>query len=335
MSKVRMAQYGTSHGHAGGKMRAMLDNPSVEVAGVYEPNPERRRACEESEGGYRGVRFYSEAEEMLGDGSIAAVASEGANDESLDQTEQIVAAGKHVWYDKPAGDDWEQGQRVFARAREAGLQIQMGYMLRYHPAFKQVSEWARGGMLGQVFSIRAHMSTWLDEPARERISVHAGGIHYDLAGHMLDQVVWILGRPEKVTPFLRNDSGVVPKFCDNTLAVYEFENAMATIDIAAMETRPMARRFEVYGTRGSVIITEPFEPGVRIRLCLDEKREGFEQGEQVVSVEALGRLDLYRLELRSFLAAIRGERAPDRSLEHELLVQETLLRGCRRFDGGS
>jgi predicted dehydrogenase len=76
MSKVRMAQYGTSHGHAGGKMRAMLDNPSVEVAGVYEPNPERRRACEGSEGGYRGVRFYSEAEEMLGDGSIAAVASE-------------------------------------------------------------------------------------------------------------------------------------------------------------------------------------------------------------------------------------------------------------------
>ena len=72
-----------------------------------------------------------------------------------------------------------------------------------------------------------------------------------------------------------------------------------------------------------------------IRLCLDEKREGFEQGEQVVSVEALGRLDLYALELRSFLAAIQGERAPDRSLEHELLVQETLLRGCRRSDGGS
>jgi predicted dehydrogenase len=324
MDKISIAQYGTSHGHAGGKMRAMLNDPSVEVAGVYEPDPVKRRACEGSEG-YLGVRFYTTAEELLSDRTIDAVASEGANDESLGQTEQIVAAGKHVWYDKPAGDDWEQCQRVFASARESGLQIQMGYMLRYHPAFRQVSEWARGGMLGQVFSIRAHMSTWLDEPARERISVHAGGIHFDLAGHMLDQVVWILGRPVKVTPFLRNDSGQVPKFRDNTLVVYEFENAIAFIDIAAMETRPMARRFEVYGTRGSAIITEPFEPGTSIRLCLDEGRAGYDQGEQVVSVEALGRLDLYSLELRSFLAAIRGERPPDRTLEHELLVQEALL----------
>ena len=39
---------------------------------------------------------------------------------------------------------------------------------------------------------------------------HRGGIFFDLGGHMLDQVVWILGRPVKVTSFLRNDSGAVP-----------------------------------------------------------------------------------------------------------------------------
>jgi hypothetical protein len=33
-------------------------------------------------------------------------ASEGRNDQSIEQTAQFVEAGKHVWYDEPAGDDW-------------------------------------------------------------------------------------------------------------------------------------------------------------------------------------------------------------------------------------
>ena len=42
MAKIRMAQYGTKHGHARGKLQAMLVNPDVEVAGVFEPDEERR-----------------------------------------------------------------------------------------------------------------------------------------------------------------------------------------------------------------------------------------------------------------------------------------------------
>ena len=40
-----------------------------------------------------------------------------------------------------------------------------------------------------------------------------------------------------------------------------------------METQPMARRFEVYGTAGSAILVEPFEPGSLIRLCLADASE--------------------------------------------------------------
>jgi hypothetical protein len=39
----------------------------------------------------------------------------------------------------------------------------------------------------------------------------------------------------------------------------------------------------------------------------------------------------YELELAAFLPAIRGERPPDRSLDHEILVQETLLRATGRI----
>ena len=324
-----MAQIGTGHGHAAGKMRSMRSSDQVEVAGICEPDEEeRRRAADDP--AYEGLHWYDSAGEMLADDSIAAVASEGRNSRSLDQTEQIVAAGRHVWYDKPAGDDYAQWQRVLDRARDRGLHVQMGYMLRYNPIFARVTEWARSGFLGDIFSVRAHMSTSVPAEARERIAeAHAGGVHYDLAGHMLDLIVWMLGRPTRVTAFLRNDTGQVPAFSDNTLGVYEFDRAMAIVDIAAMETAPMARRFEVYGTRGSAIILEPFEPGHAVRLCLDEDRGGYRQGGQIVELAGCDRQTSYDRELAAFLRTIAGGQEPDRPREHELLVQETLLRGIR------
>ncbi|HJP29604.1 MAG: Gfo/Idh/MocA family oxidoreductase [Candidatus Latescibacteria bacterium] len=321
---LRMAQYGTGHGHAGGKLRSMQENPDVEVAGVFEPDAARRAAAG---GAFADVHWFETEGQMLGDSSIVAVASEGRNNESLGQTEAIVTAGKHVWYDKPAGDDWAQAQRMFAAAKAGRIHVQMGYMLRYHEVFQQVCEWVRSGFLGQVFSVRAHMSTFLPPAAQQIIADnHEGGILYDLSGHMLDQILWMLGRPEKVTSFLRNDSGQVAGFKDNCLGVFEFDGAIATVDIAALETRPMARRFEVYGTRGSAIITEPFEPGNQIRLCLDEARDGYEEGEQVIEMETRSRQQCYDAELVDFVGVVRDGRAPIRDLDHELLVQETILR---------
>lgn len=325
MTPIRMAQYGAKHGHAAGKLLAMLRNPHVEVAGVYEPDPARRAAAAQEEP-YRHVHWFESAAELLGDRSIAAVASEGLNSQSLDYTEEIVQAGKHVWYDKPAGDNWAQWQRVVDQVRKQGVYLQMGYMFRYHVAFRQIAEWARSGLLGEIFSVRGHMSTWLTEAQREVISEHEGGIFYDLAGHMIDQVVWLLGRPNRVTTFLRNDSGIVPAFKDNTLGVFEFDRALAFIDIAAMEARPVARRFEVYGSRGSAIIIDRFDPAGDIRLCLEEAGGGYPQGVSRVEVPEQSRQEMYERELEAFVAVLCGKKAPDRTLEHELLVQETLLR---------
>ncbi len=326
MAKIRMAQYGTKHGHARGKLQAMLGNPDVEVAGVYEPDEERRAKHQANGSWSYDVHWYKDASEMLEDDTIVAIASEGNNAESLDQTEEIVNAGKHVWYDKPAGENWEQWQRVIATAQEKSLLVQMGYMLRYHSSFRQVTDWARSGFLGNVFSVRAHMSTNISKEARTRISQHIGGIFFDLGGHVLDQVVWMLGRPEKVTSFLRNDGGSVEPFKDNTLTVYEYEKGMAFITISALEPRPIARRFEVYGTEGSAIIVEPFEPGHTIRLCLQDAKDRYSQGEQIVHIDGESRQRTYELELVAFLATIKGEQPPDRPMSHELLVQETLLR---------
>lgn len=340
MPEIRMAQLGVKHGHAAGKMRAMQAQPGVELVGVYEPDAAVRRRAAESTG-YAGVRWLASAEEALADAGVVAIAIEGSNAESLAMAQRAVAAGKHLWYDKPAGDDWPAFQRLIADARERHLSVQMGYMFRYHAGFQQIARWAQDGVLGGVFSVRAHMSTFLPTTAggftagsRADLAQHRGGIFYDLAGHMLDQVVWLLGRPKRVSAVLRNDATPdLPAFRDNTLGIFEYERALAMVDIAAMEVAPAARRFEVHGTAGSALM-EPFEPAPRLTLQLNVAAGGYERGRHEITLPLQQRQHLYDRELAAFLASLQGQRPPDRSAEHELVVQETLLRATQGPGGG-
>src|SRR4029079_11788795 len=100
---------------------------------------------------------------------------------------------------KPAGDDWPAFETLLQKASAQATYVQMGYMFRYNPGFQQVSAWARAGVLGDLFGLRAHMSTNVDLAERTEQSRHRGGILYDLGGHMIDQIVWLLGRPTRIT----------------------------------------------------------------------------------------------------------------------------------------
>jgi len=281
---LHIAQIGRGHGHALAKWQALRTSPDVEAVGLFDS--------------------VDEAGEALADPSVVAVAVESRNHLSLALAEAAIAAGKHLWLDKPAGDDWPRFQRLMHQAGERGLHVQLGYMFRYHPGFVDAAERARTGQLGEVFAIRAHMSTSIDLAERREQSRHRGGILYDLGGHMIDQIVWLLGSPQRVSSTLRNNATPeLPDYADNTLAVLEFSSGLATIEIAAMETPPTKRRFEVFGTRGTAIV-EPFDPGPG----------------------GVPRQALYERELAAFVGVVRDGKARDRSPEHELLVQETLLR---------
>jgi predicted dehydrogenase len=330
-TSLRIAQIGTRHGHAQGKWQALCSNADVKAVGIWEPDSAMRARAQASKG-FAGARWLDSADQALADPSVVAVAIEGRNHESLAMAQAAVDAGKHLWFDKPAGDDWPGFVALLDKASKQGTQVQMGYMFRYNPGFQQVSTWVRDGLLGDIFEIRAHMSTNVDILERTEQSRHQGGILYDLGGHMIDQIVWLLGRPTHVTSVLRNDATPdLPAYFDNTVAVFEFEKALAILDIAAMEPRPMARRFEVYGTRGTAIF-EPFDPARTLRLALEEPVKGISPaGEHVINLPEVSRQQMYERELVAFVGVLRAQRPPDRSTEHERLVQETLLRATGRI----
>ncbi len=322
--KVKFAQYGILHSHAAGKAAVLKANPDVSFCGVYEPDPSVRAARGAVEA-YDGVNWFEAREDMLDDASIAAIAVEGAIAQNLEFAREALERGKHVWLDKPAGDNWEKFQSLVAMARQKGLLLQLGYMFRYNAGFRFILDWANSGRLGDVFSVRGRMSTWVGEDRREGLAVHEGGILFELLCHLMDIVVAVLGRPDRVTSFLRNERGTVPAFRDNAAAIFEYENALAIVESSALEVSAFpSRRFEVYGTRGSIVM-EPLEPDPVVRLCLDEARDGFNKGWQTVPVENEPR---YVVSLRSMVAEIRGRKPPVRSLDHELIVQETVLRAA-------
>jgi predicted dehydrogenase len=309
----------------------MKRNPDVDFCGVFEPDAQVRAERGKVDA-YEGVHWFESKEEMLDDDSIVGVAVEGRVSDNLAFARECIEHGKHVWLDKPAGDDLEEFSKILTMAREKKLLVQLGYMFRYNSGFEFLFDRVQDGSLGNVFSVRGRMSTNIPPERRPSLGQFEGGILFELLCHLIDIVVFLLGRPDRVTSFLRNDLGITPEFSDNTLAVFEYENAIATVESAAMEVSAFpSRRFEVYGTKGSVIL-EPLEPreNPTVRLCLSEDRGGYVEGWQTVDLEKRLRYDG---ELVALVADIRGEKSPDRSLYHELIVQETVLRASRGVEG--
>lgn len=322
MTPLRAGILGTGHGHAVGKLRVLQQSPEWEFAGVCEPDA-AARARREREAVWAGVRWVGEAE-LLEDPAVRMVAVEGEVPELLPLAERVVAAGKHLHLDKPPGAALERFQVLLEAARRQGLIVQLGYMFRYNTGFDFIREAMREGWLGSVHYLHGCINTDHGPAARRPLAFHPGGMMLELGCHLIDMLVLLMGRPRSVTPFLRHDAGAEDSLADNTLAVFEFERAIATIESAAMEAQPFPRRmFEVCGDRGSIVL-QPLEPPA-VRLCLREPRAGFGAGWQSIPVEDVPR---YERDLAELARCIRtGEPLPY-SYEHDATVQETVLRAC-------
>jgi len=336
LEKIGVAQWGTKHGHAKGWLDLLTDSNKIDFKGLYEPDIKRKETLTNSNDiTWKTVHWIDNFEKILSDKKIKIIFIEESNNKSLEVLEKCIKHNKNVMLDKPAGNNFNNFKSLAKLASEKKLIIELGYMFRQHEGFKKIATWAKNGNLGKIFMIRAHMSTNLPEYneannniSRSGLSKYKGGVFYDLAGHMIDQICWIQGRPQKIKSFFMNSDSKNKDFSDNTISIFEYDSAMTIIDIAAMETKPMARRFEVYGSKGSAIM-EPFEPAKSIRLTLEEPFERYATGENIVKIKDVPRYDV---PFELFIDRVINNSKPVRSLDHEILVQETLMRATGAID---
>jgi predicted dehydrogenase len=318
--RIRIGLLGAGHGHAGGKLRVLEASPEFEVVGVAEAYPEVRKRCERLEP-FTSARWVSE-NELLEDHSVVAVAVEGRVQDNLGLARRALEAGKHVHLDKPAGDSLPEFRAVLDLARRQDRLLQMGYQFRYNAGFAFVREAVRHGWLGDLFSLHGTISSSIAPAARGALAAFPGGMMFDLGCHLIDALIGLLGRPRAITPFLRRDGAGEDTLADNTVAVLEFECAVAVLESSAMEVGASQRRqCAVCGSAGTVIV-QPFEPPA-VRLCLREPTAGYSSGWQPVPVENISR---YIRDFEEFAACIRGERQPSYDHDHDAAVQEAVLK---------
>ena len=270
-ARIRVAQIGTSHAHAAGKMDALRSLPELyDVVGFAEPIASRQAAALKAKS-FAGLKYLTETE-ILADPSIQAVVIETTLEDSARAALAALKAGKHIHLDKPGAEKHADFVALRRYAAEQKLTVQMGYMLRYNPAIQLLVRAVKEGWLGEVMEVDASMGKLLDDAGRRRFAQLPGGGMYELACHLVDTVVTLMGPPTSIQAFGNATRAPQDPFVDNQLAVLTYPKA--TVTLRCNHADPFGgphRALAARGTRGAMEI-RPLESGKGF-LRLDQARD--------------------------------------------------------------
>jgi len=310
---IPIGQIGTGHAHAAGKMAAIRSlKDHWQVVGLVSP---QAVAAEP----YRGLPILTEAQ-LLENAQVKAVAVETRMEDSCATALRCLRAGKNIHLDKPGALNHAEFKAMRLEAQRLGLTVQMGYMLRYNPAFELLFRAVREGWLGEITEIDAEMGKLADAATRKNLAALPGGGMFELACHVIDAVVTLLGKPADVhavsTP-TANDG-----FKDNQLAVLKYPKAAAVIRCNHADPFGFARRrFNVTGTKGTFEIL-PLESG-KVTLSLTSAQGEYKKGSQSLQLTVpKGRYDGEFIDLAKI---IRGEKKLAWDAAHDINVHEIVL----------
>ena len=320
-SRVRAGMLGTGHSHFAGKLKAMQNSPDYEVRAVVENNA-AARARLEADPRYGSLNLRKESE-LLGDPDIDLVVVECRVWEAVPWGAKVIAAGKHLHLEKPPGNEYGPFKELVEEARRKKLLLQTGYLWRWHDGIVAALDAAKKGWLGDVFMVRGTMNSDRGPEERATEARYKGGGMFELSGHVIDRVVDLLGRPDVVKSWLRHDTRIADKLADNNLAVFEYPRALAVITQAAkMAGAGDHRSFEVLGTNGTFVVHPETNPPT-MRVYMRHAQGPYNAGWQDIVLPPQPR---FVADFAELARAIQNGEPLKNSYDHELLLQETLLR---------
>ena len=150
----------------------------------------------------------------------------------------LLDRGIHLLVEKPLGSCEAEAAQVLSTARENGMLIGVGLLLRFHPAVKAASEHISQGAIGMVQQI--HYQRYTTRPHPEGADViESLGVHgIDLACHLMGEV-----EPSRIELESVNSN-----------IILEFPHGMEAIIAVGWGASEEVRSLEIEGSKGTILI---------------------------------------------------------------------------------
>jgi len=299
-------------------VRNINEAPGADIVAVADLDPERLGALHKR---FPAVRTTTDHRELLNDPAIDAVCIVTPISTHRPLAEEALAAGKHVFVEKPLAGTVADAEAIVAAAQRAGKTLMVGHTFVYNPAVTTVRAIIEKGELGKIQYV---------DSQRVNLGLHQFDFNvlWDLGPHDVSIVLyWLQEEPDWVQCiggcYVQSD---IEDVVFLTMGFPSGAIAHAHLSwLAPSKLRTMTvigdKKMAVYDDSHSSEKVKIYDHGVD-ELSADELRRSYRSGDirspRVAVTEAL------QLEVRHFIECIRGGTAPRSDGEAGLRVVRAL-----------
>jgi UDP-N-acetylglucosamine 3-dehydrogenase len=282
---------------------ALAAIPGVELYAVCTRTPSR---LEEVAGRFNVPRSFSDYQPMLADPELQAVSVVTMWDQHTAPTLAALAAGKHVFLEKPMAATVEDCQRIVTAAETAPGKFMVGHICRFNPRYAAAKAEIDSGRIGKIVSMyaRRNLPRWVTAEVLDKIGPIIGdGVHDT------DLMLWFSG-DQIVTAYAQTVRVRDKKYPDIGWTMYRFASGATGVleDVWCMPEKTafqIDERMEIVGTEGSIHIQETH---ANLSIC---DADGWRSPDTTYWPQLHGRrVGALRDELAYFVDCVRNDEVP-------------------------
>lgn len=161
--------------------------PTLELAGLCTRTPSRLKEMGEKFG---VTKLYTDYNEMLADPDIDAVSVVTMWTQHTEPTLAALAAGKHVFLEKPMAHSVADAQLICDAAEKSKGHLMIGHICRFNPRHASAKREIEAGSIGRIISMSSRRNipaAWTPE-ILDKIGPIVGDIIHDT-----DLMLWFTG----------------------------------------------------------------------------------------------------------------------------------------------
>jgi predicted dehydrogenase len=252
-------------------MRTFLRIPGVRFAGLCDIYDPRFAAGREITA--ENTPLYRDYRELLAARDLDAVIVSTPLSMHSQHVNAALEAGKHVYGEKCLAFTIEECNGIVDAVKRAGKRFQIGHQYHYAPWYAEALQRIRAGKIGRVTQIHAYWhrnNSWRravpdrGDAKLERLinwrlyREYSGGLVAELGSHHIHFANEVMGSlPESVV-----GSGGIDfwkdgrETQDNVQVTYRYPQGQTLVFTAITTNRLDGDQVRVYGTDGSVVLTE-------------------------------------------------------------------------------